>query len=67
MSQVTPSLYSPALSLAFGSIKGQQAYNGKRKLGDHTYLSWNNPPANKAPSTGIATGREARPGEPSLA
>ncbi|SPN97293.1 related to cell division protein CDC50 [Cephalotrichum gorgonifer] len=32
-----------------------------RKLGDHTYLSWNNTPANKtSPSTGITTGREAR-------
>jgi len=30
-----------------------------RKLGDHTYLSWNN---NDATSTGIATGRESRPG-----
>ncbi len=32
---------------------------GHRKLGDHTYLSWNN----DAPATGIlASGREARPG-----
>lgn len=36
-----------------------------RKLGDHTYLSWNNAPASKGPgpSTAAATGREARPGE----
>ncbi|KAK5987480.1 Meiotically up-regulated gene 89 protein [Cladobotryum mycophilum] len=36
-----------------------------RKLGDHTYLSWNNVPANKVtgPSTAMATGREIRPGE----
>ncbi|KAJ2904208.1 Meiotically up-regulated protein [Zalerion maritima] len=38
-----------------------------RKLGDHTYLSWNNAPAGKTaaagPSTGIATGREIRPGD----
>jgi len=30
-----------------------------RKLGDHTYLSWNN---NDATSTGITTGRETRTG-----
>ncbi|KIW18295.1 hypothetical protein PV08_02583 [Exophiala spinifera] len=29
-----------------------------RKLGDHTYLSWNN----DSPSTGVSTGREVRPG-----
>lgn len=32
-----------------------------RKLGDHTYLSWNNAPAPKqsaGPSTGMATGRD---------
>jgi len=29
-----------------------------RKLGDHTYLSWNN----DGPSTGVATGREVRSG-----
>jgi hypothetical protein len=29
-----------------------------RKLGDHTYLSWNN----DSPSTGISTGRDMRPG-----
>ncbi|KJZ78272.1 hypothetical protein HIM_02310 [Hirsutella minnesotensis 3608] len=36
-----------------------------RKLGDHTYLSWNNAPAAKpsAPSTAVASGRELRPGE----
>lgn len=36
-----------------------------RKLGDHTYLSWNNAPAPKAggPSTAMASGRELRPGE----
>lgn len=37
-----------------------------RKLGDHTYLSWNNTPASKSapgPSTGMATGRDIRPGE----
>lgn len=36
-----------------------------RKLGDHTYLSWNNAPASKGPgpSTATASGREARPGE----
>ncbi|ODA83667.1 hypothetical protein RJ55_02182 [Drechmeria coniospora] len=35
-----------------------------RKLGDHTYLSWNNVPASKAgPSTARATGREVRPGD----
>jgi hypothetical protein len=37
-----------------------------RKLGDHTYLSWNNAPANKAqpqgPSTATASGRQM-PGE----
>ena len=30
-----------------------------RKLGDHTYLSWNN----DQPSTATASGRETRPGE----
>lgn len=30
-----------------------------RKLGDHTYLSWNN---NDAHSTAVATGRDSRPG-----
>ena len=30
-----------------------------RKLGDHTYLSWNN---NDAPATATATGRDSRPG-----
>jgi hypothetical protein len=35
-----------------------------RKLGDHTYLSWNNVPgAKNTGTTGIASGREARPGE----
>ncbi|KAF9882061.1 LEM3 family/CDC50 family protein [Colletotrichum karsti] len=35
-----------------------------RKLGDHTYLSWNNAPGSKAgPSTASATGRDLRPGE----
>lgn len=35
-----------------------------RKLGDHTYLSWNNAPgAKSAPSTAVASGRELRPGE----
>lgn len=33
--------------------------NCDRKLGDHTYLSWNN---NDAQSTATSTGREARPG-----
>lgn len=30
-----------------------------RKLGDHTYLTWNNEP----PATAIASGREVRPGD----
>ncbi|PTD02906.1 Meiotically up-regulated gene 89 protein [Fusarium culmorum] len=35
-----------------------------RKLGDHTYLSWNNAPGGKSgPSTAAASGRELRPGE----
>ncbi|KAH7011842.1 ligand-effect modulator 3 family [Ilyonectria destructans] len=35
-----------------------------RKLGDHTYLSWNNAPGAKSgPSTATASGRELRPGE----
>ncbi|KAH7148830.1 ligand-effect modulator 3 family [Dactylonectria macrodidyma] len=35
-----------------------------RKLGDHTYLSWNNAPGAKTgPSTATASGRELRPGE----
>ncbi|KPM42054.1 Meiotically up-regulated gene 89 protein [Neonectria ditissima] len=35
-----------------------------RKLGDHTYLSWNNAPGAKTgPSTAVASGRELRPGE----
>jgi hypothetical protein len=36
-----------------------------RKLGDHTYLSWNNVPANKAgaSSSATATGRDMRPGD----
>ncbi|OLN85939.1 Meiotically up-regulated gene 89 protein [Colletotrichum chlorophyti] len=36
-----------------------------RKLGDHTYLSWNNAPGSKqgGPSTATASGREVRPGE----
>lgn len=36
-----------------------------RKLGDHTYLSWNNVPGPKSggPSTATASGRELRPGE----
>ena len=33
------------------------AYSCLRKLGDHTYLSWNNDP-----TTATATGREVRPG-----
>ncbi|KAF3760501.1 hypothetical protein M406DRAFT_93352 [Cryphonectria parasitica EP155] len=34
-----------------------------RKLGDHTYLSWNNAPASKSggPSTAMATGRDLGP------
>lgn len=31
----------------------------RRKLGDHTYLTWNN----DQPSTATATGRSLRPGE----
>ena len=31
-----------------------------RKLGDHTYLSWNN----DQPSTATATGRSSRPNDP---
>ncbi|KAF7563054.1 hypothetical protein G7046_g1079 [Stylonectria norvegica] len=35
-----------------------------RKLGDHTYLSWNNVPgAKNGPSTAVASGRDVRPGE----
>lgn len=35
-----------------------------RKLGDHTYLSWNNVPATKpGGSSAVASGREIRPGE----
>ncbi|KAK2589522.1 alkylphosphocholine resistance protein lem3 [Conoideocrella luteorostrata] len=36
-----------------------------RKLGDHTYLSWNNTPASKpsGPSAATASGRDIRPGE----
>ncbi|CEI66944.1 Meiotically up-regulated gene 89 protein [Fusarium venenatum] len=35
-----------------------------RKLGDHTYLSWNNAPGAKSgPSTAVASGRDLRPGE----
>ncbi|EXK39476.1 hypothetical protein FOXG_05364 [Fusarium oxysporum f. sp. lycopersici 4287] len=35
-----------------------------RKLGDHTYLSWNNAPGAKSgPSAAAASGRELRPGE----
>lgn len=36
-----------------------------RKLGDHTYLSWNNTPAAKStgPATAVASGRDMRPGE----
>ncbi|KAF5602962.1 cell division CDC50 [Fusarium subglutinans] len=35
-----------------------------RKLGDHTYLSWNNAPGAKSgPSTAAASGRDLRPGE----
>ncbi|CAM1500656.1 Fc.00g098180.m01.CDS01 [Cosmosporella sp. VM-42] len=34
-----------------------------RKLGDHTYLSWNNAPGAKSGSTAAASGRELRPGE----
>lgn len=36
-----------------------------RKLGDHTYLSWNNVASKNAagPSSGVATGRDLRPGE----
>jgi hypothetical protein len=41
--------------------------NPYRKLGDHTYLSWNNTPAAKssgpAAVTAMASGREVRPGE----
>ncbi|KAG5933611.1 hypothetical protein E4U53_000933 [Claviceps sorghi] len=32
-----------------------------RKLGDHTYLSWNNTPASKPGPGATATGREVRP------
>lgn len=32
--------------------------NMSRKLGDHTYLSWNN----DSPSTAMSTGRDMRPG-----
>lgn len=34
-----------------------------RKLGDHTYLSWNNVPASKPGNSAMATGRELRPGD----
>ncbi|KAF6826754.1 LEM3 family/CDC50 family protein [Colletotrichum musicola] len=36
-----------------------------RKLGDHTYLSWNNAPGSKqaGPSTAMASGRDTRHGE----
>ncbi|PFH57653.1 hypothetical protein XA68_14742 [Ophiocordyceps unilateralis] len=36
-----------------------------RKLGDHTYLSWNKVPASRpaGPSTAVASGREIRPNE----
>ncbi|EGX89885.1 LEM3/CDC50 family protein [Cordyceps militaris CM01] len=37
-----------------------------RKLGDHTYLSWNNTPTAKSGGSGgtaVASGREVRPGE----
>lgn len=35
-----------------------------RKLGDHTYLSWNNAPASKpGASTAMASGREVRPND----
>jgi hypothetical protein len=38
-----------------------------RKLGDHTYLSWNNVPAGtkqpSGPNTAVASGRELRPSE----
>ncbi|OAA70204.1 ATP-dependent permease MDL2 [Akanthomyces lecanii RCEF 1005] len=37
-----------------------------RKLGDHTYLSWNNAPTSKStggPNTAVASGRDVRPGE----
>ncbi|RFU77569.1 hypothetical protein TARUN_4651 [Trichoderma arundinaceum] len=35
-----------------------------RKLGDHTYLSWNNVPTSKpGGSAAVASGRELRPGE----
>ncbi|PHH70117.1 hypothetical protein CDD82_7334 [Ophiocordyceps australis] len=36
-----------------------------RKLGDHTYLSWNNAPSTRpaGPSTAMASGREVRPGD----
>jgi hypothetical protein len=40
------------------SEKNMQTDCGNRKLGDHTYLSWNN----DEPSTATTTGR-ARPGE----
>ncbi|KAM0341407.1 hypothetical protein ACHAPU_010050 [Fusarium lateritium] len=35
-----------------------------RKLGDHTYLSWNNAPGSKSgPSAATASGRDLRPGD----
>ncbi|TEA21936.1 Meiotically up-regulated gene 89 protein [Colletotrichum sidae] len=35
-----------------------------RKLGDHTYLSWNNAPGSKqGPSSAMASGRDIRPGD----
>ncbi|OBR07470.1 LOW QUALITY PROTEIN: LEM3 family/CDC50 family protein [Colletotrichum higginsianum IMI 349063] len=37
-----------------------------RKLGDHTYLSWNNAPGSKqgaGASSAVASGRDARPGD----
>ncbi len=55
--------------IILGGVFTATHLNKPRKLGDHTYLSWNNAPAAKStgaaggPAAATASGREMRPGE----
>ncbi|GAO14770.1 uncharacterized protein UV8b_04533 [Ustilaginoidea virens] len=53
------------LCLVLGAVFTATHLIRPRKLGDHTYLSWNKAPAPKpsGPSTAMASGRELRPGD----
>lgn len=64
-SSLSPILSSQGLSYPLPSRRHRLTISPHRKLGDHTYLSWNNAPASnkqQGPSTAMASGR-ALPGE----